>query len=121
MIPSWVHQFLRILQKRKLGYIASMKGARFDINELGGGDASSTVISPALFDEFVAPYDTAVIAAAHEAGQRIVYHTCGGMMAILERVAGMRSRTPWRRSHRRAWEETRCSRRPRGASVTRCA
>jgi uroporphyrinogen-III decarboxylase len=88
--PSWVHQFLRILQKRKLGYISSMKGARFDINELGGGDASSTVISPALFDEFVAPYDTAMIAAAHEAGQRIVYHTCGGMMAILERVAAMR-------------------------------
>jgi len=87
--PSWVHQFLRILQKRKLGYISSMKGARFDINELGGGDASSTVISPALFDEFVAPYDTAMIAAAHEAGQRIVYHTCGGMMAILERVAAM--------------------------------
>ena len=87
--PSWVHQFLRILQKRKLGYIASMKGARFDINELGGGDASSTVISPALFDEFVAPYDTALIAAAHEVGQRIVYHTCGGMMPILEKIADM--------------------------------
>jgi uroporphyrinogen decarboxylase len=87
--PSWVHQFLRILQKRKLGYIASMKGARFDINELGGGDASSSVISPSLFDEFVAPYDTELIAAAHAAGQRIVYHTCGGMMAILERLAGM--------------------------------
>lgn len=87
--PSWVHQFLRILQKRKLGYIASMKGARFDINELGGGDASSTVISPSLFDEFVAPYDAALIAAAHSAGQRIVYHTCGGMMPILERIAAM--------------------------------
>ncbi len=87
--PSWVHQFLRMLQKRKLGYIASMKGARFDINEMGGGDASSSVISPALFDEFVAPYDTEIIRAAHEAGQRIVYHTCGGMMAILERVAAM--------------------------------
>ncbi|HTO23762.1 MAG TPA: uroporphyrinogen decarboxylase family protein, partial [Spirochaetia bacterium] len=88
--PSWVHQFLRILQKRKLGYIASMKGARFDLNELGGGDASSSVISPALFDEFVAPYDSEIIRAAHDAGQRIVYHTCGGMMAILERVAAMR-------------------------------
>ena len=87
--PSWVHQFLRILQKRKLGYIASMKGARFDVNELGGGDASSSVISPALFDQFVAPYDTELIAAAHRAGQRIVYHTCGAMMAILERVAAM--------------------------------
>ncbi|MCK7523953.1 MAG: hypothetical protein MZV64_43180 [Ignavibacteriales bacterium] len=29
------------------------------------------------------------IAAAHEAGQRIVYHTCGGMMPLLERIAGM--------------------------------
>jgi uroporphyrinogen decarboxylase len=87
--PSWVHQFLRILQKRKLGYIASMLGARYDINELGGGDASSTVISPALFDEFVAPYDAALISAAHNVGQRIVYHTCGGMMPILERVAAM--------------------------------
>jgi uroporphyrinogen decarboxylase len=88
--PSWVHQFLRVLQKRKLGYIASMNGARFDINELGGGDASSSVISPALFDEFVAPYDSQLISAAHAVGQRIVYHTCGGMMAILERVAAMR-------------------------------
>ena len=49
----------------------------------------STVISPRLFDEFVAPYDRAVIAAAHEAGQRISYHTCGGMMPLLERIADM--------------------------------
>jgi uroporphyrinogen-III decarboxylase len=67
-----------------------MKGAAYDLNELGGGDASSTVISPRVFDEFVAPYDEPIIAAAHEAGQRIVYHTCGGMMPILERVAEMK-------------------------------
>lgn len=88
--PSWVHQFLGILQARKLGYIASMKGARFDLNELGGGDGSSTLISPKLFNEFVAPYDSKLIAAAHEAGQRIVYHTCGGMMPILEDIAAMK-------------------------------
>jgi len=88
--PAWVHQFLGILQRRKLGYIASMRGARFDLNELGGGDASSTLISPSLFNEFVAPYDSRLIAAAHEAGQRIVYHTCGGMMPILEDIAAMK-------------------------------
>jgi uroporphyrinogen-III decarboxylase len=37
----------------------------------------------------VAPYDATLIAAAHETGQRIVYHTCGGMMPILEQIAGM--------------------------------
>jgi hypothetical protein len=88
--PAWVHELLRILQRRKLVYASSLSGAAFDLIELGGGDASSTVISPRLFDEFVAPYDEPIIAAAHEAGQRIVYHTCGGMMAFLERVATMK-------------------------------
>lgn len=87
--PEWVHQFLRVMQRRKLSYIRSLKGARYDLLELGGGDASSTVISPGHFEQFVAPYDAPLIAAAHEAGQRIVYHTCGGMMPILELVAAM--------------------------------
>jgi hypothetical protein len=87
--PGWVHSLLGILRDRKLSHIRSMKGARYDIIELGGGDASTTVISPGIFDRFVAPYDSALIAAAHEAGQRIVYHTCGGMMPILEHIADM--------------------------------
>lgn len=87
--PGWVHELLGILQRRKLGYIRSMQGARYDLCELGGGDASSTVISPGIFNEFVAPYDSELIRAAHDAGQRIVYHTCGGMMPILEDIAAM--------------------------------
>jgi hypothetical protein len=87
--PGWVHSLLRILQRRKLTFIRSLKGAPYDLLELGGGDASSTVISPKMFEEFVAPYDSELIAAAHEAGQRIAYHTCGGMMPLLERIAAM--------------------------------
>jgi uroporphyrinogen decarboxylase len=88
--PSWVHQLLRILLRNKLIYARSLKGAALDLVEHGGGDASSTVISPRIFDEFVAPYDTQIIEAAHQAGQRIVYHTCGGMMPLLERIADMK-------------------------------
>ena len=87
--PSWVHTALKILQDRKAEYIQSLKGAAYDILELGGGDASTTVISPEIFENFVAPYDTELIRLAHEAGQRIVYHTCGGMMPILELIAAM--------------------------------
>jgi uroporphyrinogen decarboxylase len=87
--PQWVHELLSSLQRRKLEYVRSMAGARYDVIELGGGDASSTVISPAIFDEFVAPYDAPIIEAAHKAGQRIAYHTCGGMMPLLERIADM--------------------------------
>ncbi len=87
--PGWVHAFLRILFERKKVFVQSMAGARFDLVEHGGGDASSTVISPRIFDEFVAPYDAELIRLAHGAGQRIVYHTCGGMMPFLERIADM--------------------------------
>ena len=87
--PEWVHEFLEILKRRKLGTIASMNGAAFDIIEMGGGDASSTVISPKIFSEFVAPYDTGLIDEAHRVGQRVVYHTCGGMMPLLEQIADM--------------------------------
>ncbi|HOX73686.1 MAG TPA: uroporphyrinogen decarboxylase family protein [Bacteroidales bacterium] len=88
--PEWVHSFLKILMERKRTFIKSLRGARYDILELGGGDASTTVISPDIFDEFVAPYDSSLIASAHEAGHRIVYHTCGGMMPILEKIEEMK-------------------------------
>lgn len=88
--PEWVHTFLKILQKRKLIFAKSLAGARYDILELGGGDASTTVISPRIFQEFVAPYDSEIIAAAHASGQLISYHTCGGMMPILENIAEMK-------------------------------
>jgi len=87
--PEWVHALLKILQKRKMTYIQSLKGAKYDLLELGGGDASTTVISPSIFNEFVAPYDAPLIEAAHQAGQRMAYHTCGGMMPILEDIAAM--------------------------------
>ena len=87
--PAWVHEFLGILYRRKASYVRSMAGARYDLLELGGGSASTTVISPQIFEEFVAPYDSKLIELAHHAEQRIVYHTCGGMMPILEQIADL--------------------------------
>ncbi len=87
--PEWVHHALAVLRERKVRYIRSLKGSGYDLMELGGGDASSTVISPTIFREFVAPYDSVLIEEAHKAGIRIVYHTCGGMMPILEDIADM--------------------------------
>jgi uroporphyrinogen-III decarboxylase len=87
--PGWVKALLEILFRRKQTFIRSTRGARYDILELGGGDASSTVISPALFDEYVAPYDSRLIEEAHNVGQKIVYHTCGGMMPILNNIKSL--------------------------------
>lgn len=83
--PAWVHEFLRILQKKKLRFIAeSLDGAPFDLIETGGGASSSTCISPRLHREFCLPYDREQHDALHAVGQKVVYHTCGGMMPILD-------------------------------------
>lgn len=87
--PGWVNELLKILFERKKTYIQSLKGARYDIHELGGGSASDTVISPKIFDKFVAPYDGELIRLAHEAGQRVSYHTCGGMTKMLDHLVEM--------------------------------
>jgi len=87
---EWVHELLGILQRRKRTFIDSLAGAPYDLLELGGGDGSASVISPRLFERFVAPYDAPLIEAAHAAGQRIVYHLCGRIMPMLELAAAMR-------------------------------
>jgi uroporphyrinogen-III decarboxylase len=87
--PEWVHSFLQILLNKKTICANSLRDAKYDLLELGGGDASSTVISPKLLEEYVIPYDKQIIDIAHKLNQKIVYHTCGGMMPILEILASM--------------------------------
>ncbi len=80
--PGWVHEFLGILLEKKLQFISTMKGARFDLVETGGGSSSSTLISPQMHQEFCLPYDRRIHEALHEAGYRVTYHTCGGTLGI---------------------------------------
>lgn len=85
--PEWVHELLGILRDKKLQFIREqLAHAKFDLIETGGGAASSTVISPKYFREFCLPYDTALHDALHEVGHKVVYHTCGGMMPILDLI-----------------------------------
>jgi len=84
--PDWVHEFLDCLLKKKLQFIKSMKGAKFDLIETGGGAASSTVISPNIHKEFCLPYDLKIHDALHGLGFKVVYHTCGGTLGIEEMI-----------------------------------
>ncbi len=84
--PDWVHDLMKILLRKKLQFIESMKGAKFDLVETGGGSASSTVISPDLHEQFCLPYDRRCHDALHEHGFRITYHTCGGNFGLEEHI-----------------------------------
>ncbi|MBI5093476.1 MAG: hypothetical protein HZB26_13675 [Candidatus Hydrogenedentes bacterium] len=85
--PDWVHRLMRILLDKKRRFIEeSLKGTSFDLIETGGGSSSDTVISPALHREFCLPYDREMHRAIHGIGHISTYHTCGGMMHILDQI-----------------------------------
>ncbi len=84
--PDWVHELLGILLEKKMQFIESMKGARFDLVETGGGSSSSTLISPELHQEYCLPYDRKMHNALHDLGFLITYHTCGGTFGIEEYI-----------------------------------
>ncbi len=88
--PDWVHELLDVLLEKKLRFVESMKGAKFDLVETGGGASSSTVISPKLHEEFCLPYDRKLHDALHELGFLITYHTCGGTFAIEDLIVANR-------------------------------
>lgn len=84
--PDWVHELLRVLLEKKLRFVETMKGAKFDLVETGGGAASSTVISPRIHEEFCLPYDRKIHDALHGLGFKITYHTCGGTVGLEELI-----------------------------------
>jgi len=85
--PDWAHRFMQILLKKKLRFIEeSLRGAKFDLIETGGGAGSDTLISPKIHREFCMPYDRQMHRALHECGHLTTYHTCGGMMHILDLI-----------------------------------
>lgn len=97
--PDWIHYVLKSLLEKKLKVLERAGKIQLDLVETGGGAGSSTVISPSLHREFCLPYDKIQHAALHDAGTKIVYHLCGGLMPLLETVAengadGLETMTP---------------------------
>jgi hypothetical protein len=85
--PDWVREYLDILLNQKLRYIdESLKGTKIDLIETGGGEASDTVISPDIFRNFCLPFDIKINDELRAIGQKSVYHTCGGMMGLLDLI-----------------------------------
>ncbi len=84
--PDWVHRLLGALLDKKMRFIESMAGAKYDLVETGGGSASTTLISPKIHEEFCLPYDRRMHDALHELGFKTTYHTCGGTRGIEEMI-----------------------------------
>jgi hypothetical protein len=85
---SWVHDALNALADIDTRALETMKGAPVDVLETGGGHGSSTVVSPDIFRKFILPVEKKIHRfVREEIGIKTVYHTCGGMMPILDLLA----------------------------------
>jgi len=98
--PAWVHHVEQSYVNKQLKVIELMADeVPLDLIEIGGGAGSNTVISPKLHEEVCLPYDKQQVDALHEAGYKVVYHLCGGLMKMLDLVVangsdGLETMTP---------------------------
>ena len=97
--PGFIHHAMEAIVSKTLRVTEMWKGTPADMVEVGGGAASSTVISPKMFSEFCVPYDSRQNAALRDAGLKVVYHLCGGLMPMLDLVTqnganGLETMTP---------------------------
>jgi hypothetical protein len=97
--PAFLHHALERIVQRTLKVTAMWEGTPADMVETDGGAGSSTVISPALFEEFCLPYDQRQNEAFHALGLKVVCHLCGGLMPMLDLVVrtgadGLETMTP---------------------------
>ena len=97
--PEWVRHALDTMLEKKLRAIDLAGPFEMDLVETGGGAGSSTVINPKIQRTFCIPYDQKQHAAFHEAGTKVVYHLCGGLMPFLDLVVangadGLETMTP---------------------------
>ena len=96
---SFVHHALESILRKTVRVTEMWKGTPADMVETGGGAGSNTVISPQMFEEFCLPYDQQQHSALREAGVKVVYHLCGGIMHMLDLVTkngahGLETMTP---------------------------
>jgi len=97
--PDFIKNAAERITKKCLAGIEAMGKIEVDIIENGGGAASSTVISPAMYKEFCLPYDKQIHDALKAGQTKVVYHLCGGLMHMLELAAqngadGLETMTP---------------------------
>ena len=85
--PDFVHHALDVITDKAVRQIENMGRIQADLVENGGGSASSTVISPAIHEEYCLPHDRRIHDALKAQGALVVYHLCGGLMPLLELVA----------------------------------
>ncbi len=84
--PEFVSGLLDFVTEQEIAFALSQVRAGADL--VGVGDAASSLIGPALFEEFIAPHHRRYVEAIHEAGALARLHICGRTAELMPVIAG---------------------------------
>jgi MtaA/CmuA family methyltransferase len=82
--PVFVRDLFEFVIEMELGFAKAQVEAGVDV--MGLGDAATSLVGPAIYEEFVWPYEKKLIDGVHELGAAVRLHICGDTRAILEGI-----------------------------------
>lgn len=83
--PEAMEHLMDICMEQSLWFAREQVKAGADI--IGLGDAASSLIGHALYEEFALPYQQKMIQAIHDMGARVKLHICGNVNSVLDLIA----------------------------------
>ena len=83
--PEAMHALLDICTQQGILFAKAQIEAGAHI--MGIGDSAASLVGPALYEEFVLPYQQRLIRAIHELGVKVKLHICGNISPVMHLVA----------------------------------
>jgi MtaA/CmuA family methyltransferase len=79
--PTFVRDLFEFIVQMELPFARAQVEAGIDL--MGVGDAAASLVGPAIYEEFVWPYEKKLVDGLHAMGTRVRLHICGNTRRIL--------------------------------------
>jgi len=83
--PAFVRDLFEFIVEMELRFARAQVEAGVDL--MGVGDAAASLVGPAIYEEFVWPYEKKLVDGLHAMGTRVRLHICGNTRRILTGMA----------------------------------
>ena len=81
---AFVRDLFEFVIEMELGFAKAQVEAGVDV--MGLGDAAASLVGPAIYEEFIWPYEKKLVDGVHELGAAVRLHICGDTRGILEGI-----------------------------------
>jgi hypothetical protein len=82
--PTFVSDLFALAVENALRFARAQVEAGADL--IGVGDAAASLVGPAIYEEFIWPFEKRLVDGLHALGTRVRLHICGNVRSILEGI-----------------------------------